>query len=263
MLHHGLQLLAGVPLVSLLVVVTTAWLLRRRPGRARPAWLVAFVAVLSAADAVDDLPLPAEPDARSASHTVEVGFAAGSYQTCAGPRTWGGGGAMYRYQKPVSAQTDLTLAAGAFVGADGADPFGGGRAEIGVEHRWAGGAVGVVAGSLHRESTLTTPVLPTARLRLGPRDMVFADASVFAMGPTPIPGSLLEAGAGVAFPRLGNRWEPFQVRAGLSLSGIYLSPTIPLGQVGNLDLFGAYGDPDTWGVTTRVRVHFPADADAG
>lgn len=254
MLHAALNLVFGIPLFTLLLVVGTTWLLRRRPGRLRPAWLVGAALLLVAADASD--PVPA--DARGASHTVEGGFAGGSYQTCSGARNWGGAGAMYRYTTPISEQTDLTVAGGAFGGADGTDPFFGGRGEIGLEHRWAGGALGVVGGALRRDGAFRPPVLPTGRLRLGPRDMVFLDGNLFAMGPTPIPGSLVEVGAGIAFPRLGNQWEPFRVRAGFSLSGFYLSPTVPLGDVGNLELSGAYGDPDTWGVSTLVRVHFPA-----
>ena len=69
-----------------------------------------------------------------------------------------------------------------------------------------------------------------------------------------------ELGGGLAFPAAGNRWEALRVRAGVCAQGVYVSPTLPIGDIGNLDVMGAYGDPDTWGVSARMRMHFDAAA---
>lgn len=261
------QLFAAVPVVTVLLVVVGTWLLRRRAGRPRHAWIVGIGTLLVAADAaeeVEPLPLP-EPKpwlsggtAIPARHTVEFGGGGGQFQTCAGPRTYADVGAMYRYTTPISAQTNLTASAGSYGALSWGTPSGGVRGSVGLEHRWIGGSVGVLAGALKREDTVDAPVLPTATLRLGPRDMVFLDANLFDVSPAPLPGAVLELGGGVAFPKLGNRWEPFRVRAGMSLAGVYVAPTIPLWQVGNVDVIGAYGDPSTWGVSARIRLHFDA-----
>lgn len=267
MIYALFQLFAAVPVVTVLLVVVGTWLLRRRPGRLRHAWIVGIGTLLVAADAAEEiepLPLP-EPQpwlsggrAVPARHTVEFGGGGGQFQTCAGPRSYADVGAMYRYTTPISAQTNLTASAGSYGALSWGTPSGGVRGSVGLDHRWAGGSVGVLAGALSRADTVDARVMPTATLRLGPRDMFFLDASVLDISPAPLPGPIVEAGAGVAFPKLGNRWEPFRVRGGVSGSGVYLSPTIPLWDLGNIDVIGAYGDPSTWGVSARVRLHFDA-----
>jgi hypothetical protein len=263
MLTALLHLLAVIPALTLLFVVLAAWLLRRRPGAMRPVWLVAFAGVLGGAEA---LPLP-EPapdpwlspgEASDAQHILEVGVGAGSYQTCGGVRTYGNAGAMYRYSAPISDQTNVTVGIGTYSALDGQTPSGGMRGSIGLEHRWAGGSVGMVAGALRRTDTIEAAVLPSATLRLGARDKIFVDASFLDQGPGPLPGPLLEVGGGLAFPAVGNRWEPLRVRAGVCAQGVYVAPTLPIGEVGNLDVMGAYGDADTWGVSARMRLHFDA-----
>ncbi len=264
MLAPLLQLFAAVPLATLGLVMVAAWLVRRRPGRLRHAWIVGFGALLVAADEVEELPLPdANPippggEAIPARHTMEVGLGGGSFQTCAGPRTYGDVGAMYRYTTPISAQTNLTAAAGTYV-AYSDEASGGLRASVGLEHRWMGGSLGLMAGSLRREDTLESPVMPTASLRLGPRDMIFAEAGILDESPAPLPGPLMALGAGVAFPKLGNSWEPLRIRAGVSGMGAYLSPSFPIGEFGNVEIVGAYGDPATWGVSGVLRVHVAAE----
>ncbi|MDP2314000.1 MAG: hypothetical protein Q8P41_13920 [Pseudomonadota bacterium] len=263
------ELLAAVPLLTLLLVTLTTWLVRRRPGRVRHAWLVGIIALLVAADEVEELPLP-EPtpggaggQALSERHTVEFGVGGGQFQTCAGVRQYGDLGATYRYTTPISAQTNLTVSGGGYAAFSGianepgVTPSGAVRGSVGLEHRWAGGSVGVIAGAPMREDTITgTPVLPTATLRIGPRDMFFVDANLFDVSPAPLPGPLLELGVGIAFPRYGNQWEPLRLRGGVSGMGVFLSPTLPVGEIGNLDITGAYGDPNTWGVSARMRLHF-------
>lgn len=266
MLTAILNLFAVIPTLTLLCVALAAWLVRRRPGRIRPVWLLAFAAALGGAEA---LPLPEpQPDpwlsageASDAQHILEVGVGGGSYQTCGGARTYGNAGAMYRYSAPISAQTNVTVGLGSYVALDGQTPSGGVRGSVGVEHRWAGASVGVVAGSLRRADTVEAPALPTATLRLGPRDKVFLDASFLDQAPGPLPGPMLELGGGLAFPAAGNRWEPLRVRAGVGAQGVYVAPTLPIGEVGNLEVMGAYGDPDTWGVSARLRMHVDAVAE--
>jgi hypothetical protein len=267
MLNSLFALLAAVPLLTLGLTISGFWLLRRRQRRLRHAWLVGFVGLLVAADEVEELPLP-EPSpiwhagsATPAQHSVEIGGGGGAFQTCAGVRHYGDLGAMYRYSTPISDQTNLTVAAGGY----GAytpgyvDAWSGaGRASVGLEHRWIGGAIGVMAGLPSRADTVASYVLPTASLRIGPRDMVFVDANLFDANPTPLPGPMFEVGAGLAFPALGNKWEPLRFRAGVSGMGVYFAPTIPLGDLGNLELTGAYGDPATWGASARLKLHFAA-----
>lgn len=257
MLDICLRLLFTVPLLLVAGVVVATWLLRRRPGRLRPAWILGFGALLLAADPAGSPPLPGEPSP-GPHHTIEAGFGAGGYQTCGGARTYAGMGAMYRYTTPISDQTDLVVGGGGYRVVDGADLTGGVRAEVGLEHRWIGGAVGGLAGRLSRTDTVDARVLPAARLRLGPRDVFFLEANLLDGDPMPLPGPWFEVGAGVAFPALGNRWEPLGVRAGLNAGGVYLAPSLPLGEAGNLEVMGAYGDPDTWGASARVRLHLPA-----
>lgn len=261
MIYALFQILSVLPILTVAGAIVGVWLLRRRPGRLRPVWLLGFGTLLVAADATE-LPDPPSPwgagEAMPAHHTIEGGFGGGSYQTCSGSRRYGLGGAMYSYTTPISQQTNVVVSGGLFGGIDGTAGNGGGRASVGFEHRWIGGSIGAVGGYLHRESVLDAPILPTATLRLGPRDMVFLDASFADQSPGPIPGPIAELGAGIAFPKLGNSWEPLRIRAGLNMQGIYVAPSFPVGDIANVEVMGAYGDSATWGGSAVVRFHLDA-----
>jgi hypothetical protein len=257
MLTPLLQILATAPLIGVAAVFFVTWAIRRRPGRLRPAWLLGFGTLLVAADATEPLPWLDAGTAAPAHHTLDVGMGGGSYQTCGGPRTYGDVGAMYRYETPISSQTSVAISAGAYGGSDGGEYNGAGRLSLGLEHRWIGGGLGVVAGALHRESPLGTPVLPTASLRLGPRDKIWIEGSFLDTSPAPLPGVGFTVGAGVAFPRLGNQWEPLAIRGGMSLQGAWLAPSFPVGENATLEVVGAYGDRSTWGATVRIRLRAP------
>lgn len=252
-----LQLLATAPILGVFTVFLAAWLLRRRQRGLRPAWLLGFGSVLVAADATEPVPWLDPGTARPANHTLDVGMGGGSYQTCGGPRTYGDVGAMYRYETPISGQTDFTVSAGAYGGNDGGDLNGAGRLSVGLEHRWIGGSVGAVGGLLQRENPIGLPVYPTASLRLGPRDKIWIEGSFLDTSPAPLPGVGFSLGAGVAFPRLGNQWEPFTVRGGFSLQGAWLAPSFPVGENVSLEVLGAYGDQSTWGTAVRIRLRAP------
>ncbi len=263
-------------LLVLLLVPLATWLVRRRPGRIHRAWIVAVVPPLLAAEEVEGPPLPlplplpgSAPGVRSGAiperHTVEIGVVGGHFMTCAGVHGYGDLGASYRYTKPISAQVNLTVTAGGYAALTGlvteAAPAlsGGVLGAVGLEHRWVGGSVGVLAGALTRaEDEAPSPVMPTATLRIGPRDVFFIDGSVLAVSPAPLPGPVFDVGAGIAFPRLGNQWEPLRIRAGLSGMGFFVSPTVPVGEIGNLDIKAAFGGPNDWGASAAMRVHFAA-----
>lgn len=259
MLEALLVPLAVVPLATVFLVAFWVWLLRRQPGRARPLWIVLPAGALIAADAV---PLPSSASdweaALPGSHMVGGGFAAGSYQTCSGPRQYSDAGLMYRYSTPVSRETSLSAGGGVYGGLDGSEYlYGAVHASGGIEHRYAAGRIGVVAGGLMGQGEpLETPVLPTASVRLGPRDLVWAEAAVFESNPAALPGDYFHAGAGVAVRSVRNPWEPLAFRGGISSGGIYLGSSFPLGEVGAGDLLLAYGDSSTWRFALNGRFYW-------
>ena len=265
------QIFAAVPILTLALVVVTAWALRRRPGRVRHGWVVGFLALLVAADTAEELPLP-DPDPEPAEggspspavprrHSIELGMGAGQFQTCSGARTYGDVGAMYRYTTPISRETNATAAGGGYLAYQdgGTQVSGGGRASVGLEHRWAGGEVGLMFGALERESALGSVVVPTLEARLGPRDMFFVEAGLFTESPAPLPGPVAHGGVGFAFPALGNSWEPLVVRAGINGLGFYVAPTVPVGGLGNVEISVAYGDVSNWGASALLRLHLAAE----
>ena len=265
----------GVVVILLLVPFAT-WLVRRRPGPLHRGWLILLGVPLLAADAGEtSQPDPGEPlplpnatsrlphAAIPERHTIEFGVGGGQFPSCAGVNHYADAGALYRYSKPISRETNLTVTGGAYgavvglLGNSKLHPSGGVRGSVGLDHHWVGGSVGLMAGALRREASGTNvPILPTATLRLGPRDSFFIDGNLFDVSPAPMPGPILEVAAGIAFPRLGNRWEPFRVRAGMSADGVFVSPTIPIADLGNLDVTAAYAGETNWGASARMRVHF-------
>lgn len=249
-------LLSAVPLLTLAAGLVALWALRRRAGRLRPAWLLGVLLLSMGVDAPEEEPSWFDPGAAPpAHHTIEAGLGVGSYQTCSGPHRYGQVGAMYRYTAPLGPHTAFTAAGGGYGAVDDDALAGAARGAVGLEHRWVGGEVGLIVGRLHHEAPLETPILPAASLRIGPRDIVFVDASVMDQSPGPLPGPFVEAGMGVALPSLGNAWEPFRLRAGISGAGFYLAPSFPVGEAANVELVGAYGDSHTWAATARVRLH--------
>lgn len=251
--------LALVPMASLWLVVVAAWLLRRQPGRVRPAWIVVPACLLVAAD---EVPLPGAPggwnEALPGSHMVGGGFSAGSYQTCSGARQYSDAGLIYRYSTPISGETSLNVGGGLYGGLDGGEYlYGAGHAEGGIEHRWAAARIGFVAGGLMGQGApLDTPVVPSAAVRLGPRDIAWLDAGMFDSTPAALPGELFRVGAGVAVRSVHNPWEPLAFRAGVASGGVYLGSSFPLGEVGAGDLLLAYGDPATWRFALNGRFYW-------
>jgi hypothetical protein len=69
-------------------------------------------------------------------------------------------------------------------------------------------------------------------------------------------------------PRLHDTaWNHPVLEAGISDSGVYVSPQIGIGERVRVDVFGSYGDVDTWrlalGVRYRPRLRRPSGSTSG
>lgn len=225
------------------------WVARRRGG-APPGLMAGVVAVMIAASS-------SRGAASDPWHEVSVGGSTGRWVDCNGAHRHVGGGAAYKAYVPVSDELELTAGAqvggGVYQRPSGAfdQGFGEGALLVGIEHRWVGAEVGAWLGG-----STDTVMLPAARLRVGPRDVVWVVAQAFSARPYALPRPGAEVGVGFALPRLPDAWDHPRIEGGLSGSGFYVRPSVPLPGRVTLDAFGAYGDELTWQVAGGVRYAF-------
>lgn len=198
------------------------------------------------------------------SVTVKGGVSGGRYVEICGPaHNYSTGAIDVEYRRALAESLDVTVAGQLHVVVDQARPdevgepwtkLGVGFApRIGLDQTWVGGSVGVVTGALLIQGD-RGPLFPTATLRIGPRSAFFFDAAVgdhFAGG---LPAGWLRFGLGVGLPpKLHTDWNHPVLKLGLADSGGYGWVEIPIGQDSMVDVFGSYGDEQTWRVALGAR----------
>lgn len=117
------------------------------------------------------------------------------------------------------------------------------RVFVAGESRWAGleaGAQFVADGY--------SQVEPGGRLRLGPSDIVYAEAAVFSHEIGRLP--FVELGIGTS------HWEWGSVLAGLCEQGVFVAPEIRTNSGLSFSPFIAYGSRDVWQLSLRLRYSF-------
>ena len=91
-------------------------------------------------------------------------------------------------------------------------------------------------------------VEPGGRLRLGPSDIVYAEAAVFSHEIERLP--VVELGFGTS------HWEWGSVLAGLCEQGVFIAPEIRTNSGLSFSPFTTYGSRDVWQLSLRLRYSF-------
>ena len=129
---------------------------------------------------------------------------------------------------------------------------------MGIDHRWFGVGLGGVAGALMGRGNFSDqPILPSASLRLGPRDILYAEAMFLQHGSGPFPGVFARAGLVGTGRRWGTEYQPLQIAFGVSTNGFYIAPRIGFAKHFAAEIFGAYGDTEHWEASVRLRAYAP------
>lgn len=195
---------------------------------------------------------------------VGASAAGGRYvQTCGGPRRYGNVGLHYAWTDTRGPHTSLGGSVDLAVGQDEELLIVAARPMVRADSRLIGGGLGFNGGFLVSDGGYLDPLrtnrarppalLPAASLRLGPRDIAFAELGLLDGRPTAFPKPLLSATLGVALPRLSHEYERSAVRLGISGQGFTLAPTLALPGGWSLDLTAALGDAETWGGSVGLR----------
>ncbi len=120
------------------------------------------------------------------------------------------------------------------------------RPFVGAEFRWAGleGGAMFAPGDPNGQMGL----LPSGRLRLGPSDIVYAEAAVFAqeIGERP----MLQLGVG------SSHLDRASLHVGICDEGFYFAPEIRTNFGLRLSPFVSYGDRDVWQLSLRLSYSF-------
>lgn len=246
-----------MPMALCLFILGLVWSLAARRRHFRRAPLLA-IASLSLVAAADEAPLD--------HHTVGASVGGGRYmETCGGRRQYGSVGLHYAWTETHGTHSSLGFSIDAAGGSDEDMPFFLLRPVLRGETRWLGGGLGLSTGLLANngsyfdtfQSGLSRPLglMPTANLRLGPRDLFFVEARVMDARPSPLPNPYVVLALGIPIPSHGNDFERTTIRAGVSTAGFLLAPTIAFGEDWALDLSAAIGDEDTFDLSVGLRKH--------
>jgi phosphatidylglycerol:prolipoprotein diacylglycerol transferase len=121
------------------------------------------------------------------------------------------------------------------------------RALVGGEFRWAGLEAGALFDGFGDEPNGIL-VLPSARVRLGPSDIVYLEAAYLAHENSHRPWAKLGIGT--------SHWDWGSIHLGLCDQGFYLEPDIRTNSGLSFSPFIAFASSDVWQLSLRLQYNF-------
>lgn len=254
------------PVLPLLFAAGLVVGLRHR-SRAGAGLLLATTTVMCGADFSD------EPEGDD-TLVVGVGSSVGGYrEVCGGAHRYAGGAVTAEYRRRVDDHLELTTSLQVASAVDSERVV----AEVGTETiREAGVTVQPLVGFDQRYFALSLGahmgrfaqgvdgwIVPSGRIRIGPRNLFFVDSALADDFANPLPGGVFRLGVGFGLPPLSEvgRWNHPVLRLGVGTSGLYGGAEVGIGRRLRVDALVAYADEETWrgsiGLKWRPRLQKP------
>lgn len=204
--------------------------------------------------------------------TVGGGAAGGRYvETCGPARHFQTAAVEAEYRHPITPSLEFTAEVQLSQGLDVEDVPSepvidpswrrtqlsiGLRPMLGLDSPYLGGAVGITLGPLVLDGDQGF-AFPAARLRVGPRSLAFLDGAINDSLMGSLPAGWLQITAGVGLPpKLDAAWNHPILQVGIADTGFLAATAVPLGEHGQLEAIGTYGDTNTWRMGLGMRWRF-------